>query len=45
MPDIPAHMDDTRKRLNRGINSYLKKIGDYTIVYSDFEYKHPSLFD
>jgi hypothetical protein len=19
--------------------------GDYTIVYSDFEYKHPSLFD
>jgi hypothetical protein len=37
-------MDDTRKRLNRGLKSCLKKLRYYTIVYADFEDKHPSLF-
>ena len=41
--DLKA-MDDTRKRLNRGLKSYLKKLRYYTIVYADFEDKHPSLF-
>jgi hypothetical protein len=38
-------MNDTWKRLNRGLKSYLKKIRYYTIVCADFEDKHPSLFD
>ena len=38
-------MNDTWKRLNRGLKSYLKKIRYYTIVYANFEDKHPSLFD
>ena len=42
--DLKA-MDDTRKRLNRGLKSSLKKIRYYTIVYADFEDRDPSLFD
>ena len=38
-------MDVTRKRINRGVKSFLKINGGYTIVHQDFEDKHPSLFD
>jgi hypothetical protein len=42
--DLKA-MDDTRKRINRGLKTYLKKIRYYTIICADFEDMHPSLFD
>jgi hypothetical protein len=40
-----AYGSPKRKMLNRGLTSYLKKIRYYTIVYANFEDKHPSLFD
>jgi hypothetical protein len=38
------HMEITRKRVNRGISSYLLKIGGYVIRHPDFDDKHPALF-
>ena len=40
--DLKA-MDDTGKRINRRLKSYLKKLGYYTIVYADFEDKQASI--
>ena len=37
-------MELTRKRINRGVRSYLTKIGGYVIKHPDLEDKHPSLF-
>jgi hypothetical protein len=34
----------TRKRVNRGVPSYLLKIGGYVIRHPDFDDKHPALF-
>jgi hypothetical protein len=36
-------MEITRKRVNRGVRSYLLKIGGYGIRHPDFDDKHPSL--
>ena len=38
------HMEITRKRVNRGVSSYLLKIGGYVIRHPDFDDKHPALF-
>ena len=37
-------MEITRKRVNRGVRSYLLKIGGYVIRHPDFDDKHPALF-
>lgn len=37
-------MEFTRKRINRGMKSYLTKHGGYFINHTDFEDKHPGLF-
>ena len=37
------NMEITRKRLNRGVRSYLLKIGGYIIRHPDFDDKHPVL--
>jgi hypothetical protein len=38
------NMEITRKRVNRGVRSYLLKIGGYVIRHPDFDDKHPALF-
>ena len=38
-------IDVMRKRINRGVKSYLKKSGGFSVVYTDFEDKYPSLFN
>ena len=38
------NMEITRKRVNRGVRSYLLKIGGYVIRHPDFDDKHPTLF-
>lgn len=42
--DNERAMDVTRKRINRGVKSYLNQIGGYTIIHEDFEDKPESLF-
>lgn len=37
-------METTRKRINRGMKSYLSKHGGYIIQHSDFDDKHLGLF-
>jgi hypothetical protein len=37
------NMEITRKRVNRGLRSYLLKIGGYGIRHPDFDDKHPAL--
>lgn len=37
-------METTRRRINRGMRSYLLKIGGYVIKHTDFEDKHVNLF-
>lgn len=37
-------METTRRRINRGMRSYLLKIGGYVIKHTDFEDKHVGLF-
>lgn len=38
-------METTRKRINRGVRSYILRHGGYVINYPDFNDRHPSLFD
>jgi hypothetical protein len=38
------NMEITRKRVNRGVRSYLLKIGGYVTRHPDFDDKHPVLF-
>ena len=40
--DNAKAMDVTRKRINRGVKSYLNKTGGYTIIHEDFENKPES---
>ena len=37
-------MEITRKRINRGIRSYILKYGGYVVKYSDFDDRHPGVF-
>ena len=37
-------METTRKRINRGVRSYILKHGGYVIKYPDFDDRHPALF-
>jgi hypothetical protein len=37
-------MEITRKRVNRGVHSYLLKIGGYVIRHPNFDDRHPALF-
>jgi hypothetical protein len=38
-------MEITRKRVNRGVRSYLLKIGGYVIRHPDFDDKHPAYYN
>ena len=38
------NMEITRKRVNRGVRSYLLKIGGYVLRHPNFDDKHPALF-
>ncbi|CAC5388469.1 unnamed protein product [Mytilus coruscus] len=38
-------IEKSRRRFNRGVTSYISKIGCKSIKRLDFEYKHPALFD
>ena len=38
-------MNITRKRINRGVKSYQNKTAGYTIVHTNFEDVHKSLYD
>lgn len=42
--DDAQAMNSTRIRINRGVKSYQKKTAGYTIIHSDFEDAHTSLF-
>ncbi|VDI46532.1 Hypothetical predicted protein [Mytilus galloprovincialis] len=37
-------MEVTRKRINRGVRSYILKHGGYVIKYPDFDDRHPALY-
>jgi hypothetical protein len=37
-------MEITRKRINRGIRSYILKYGGYVVRYPDFDDRHLGLF-
>jgi len=37
-------METTRKRINRGVRSYILKHGGYVIKYPDFDDRYPALF-
>jgi hypothetical protein len=37
-------MEITRKRINRGIRSYILKYGGYVVKYPDFDDRHPGVF-
>lgn len=37
-------MEHTRKRINRGVRSYILKYGGYVIKHPDFDDRHKSLF-
>ena len=39
------NMEISRKRVNRGVRSYLFKIGGYVIRHPDFDNKHPALLE
>ena len=38
-------METTRKRINRGMRSYILKYGGYVINYPDFNDRHPGLYN
>ena len=37
------NMEITRKRVNRGVRSYLLRLGGYAITHPNFDDKHPAL--
>jgi hypothetical protein len=38
-------MERTRKRLNRGLRTYLLQNNSYAIVHPDFDYSYSALYD